>query len=197
MGLNLTRKYSINFSLPKRSKKQIKFLIIHYTGMIREAKAIKRLCDPKAKVSSHYFISNKGSILNLVPDLYEAWHAGDSRWKNYKSLNNNINSIECLGWAARSIKYRSNAYSQIADIFLKEKNFFKAIEYAEKSLEFNINNIPSLEIIVISKRYLERNIEHEKAIQKLEELDPINHLISFEKFLYHLLSTNSAISLPG
>ena len=79
MGLNLTRKYSINFSLPKRSKKQIKFLIIHYTGMINEAKAIKRLCDPKAKVSSHYFISNKGSILNLVPDLYEAWHAGDSR----------------------------------------------------------------------------------------------------------------------
>ena len=102
---------------------------------------------------------------------------------NYKSLNNYINSIECLGWAARSIKYRSNAYSQIADIFLKEKNFFKAIEYAEKSLEFNINNIPSLEIIIISRRYLERNIEHEKAIQKLEELDPINHLISFEKYI--------------
>ena len=50
-------------------------------------------------------------------------------------------------------------------------------------MEFNINNIPSLEIIVISKRYLERNIEHEKAIQKLEELDPINHLISFEKYI--------------
>ena len=94
MGLNLTRKYSINFSLPKRSKKQIKFLIIHYTGMINEAKAIKRLCDPKAKVSSHYFISNKGSILSLVPDLYEAWHAGDSRWKNYKSINKYSIGIE-------------------------------------------------------------------------------------------------------
>ena len=65
MGLNLTRKYSINFSLPKRSKKQIKFLIIHYTGMIKEADAIRRLCDSKAKVSSHYFISNKGSFINL------------------------------------------------------------------------------------------------------------------------------------
>ena len=35
-------------------------MIIHYTGMIKEADAIKRLCDPKSKVSSHYFISNKG-----------------------------------------------------------------------------------------------------------------------------------------
>ena len=87
MGLNLTRKYSINFSLPKRSKKQIKFLIIHYTGMRKQSKAIQRLCDSKAKVSSHYFINRKGNILNLVPDLYEAWHAGDSRWKKYKSLN--------------------------------------------------------------------------------------------------------------
>ena len=94
MGLNLTRKYSINFSLPKRSKKQIKFLIIHYTGMIKEAEAIKRLCDPKAEVSSHYFINSKGNILNLVPDLYEAWHAGDSSWKNYKSLNRYSIGIE-------------------------------------------------------------------------------------------------------
>ena len=43
--------------------------------MRKETEAIKRLCDPKAKVSSHYFITNNGNILNLVPDLYEAWHA--------------------------------------------------------------------------------------------------------------------------
>ena len=30
----------------------------------------------KSKVSSHYFIKNNGEILNLVPDLYKAWHAG-------------------------------------------------------------------------------------------------------------------------
>ena len=94
MGLNLTRKYSINFSLPRRSKKQIKFLIIHYTGMRKQSEAIKRWCDPKAKVSSHYFISNKGGIINLVPDLYEAWHAGESNWKDYKSLNKYSIGIE-------------------------------------------------------------------------------------------------------
>ena len=42
MGLNLTKYYSINFSLPKRRKKIIKFIIIHYTGMKSENNAIKK-----------------------------------------------------------------------------------------------------------------------------------------------------------
>ena len=50
--------------------------------MKNESDAIKKLCDSKSKVSSHYFIKNNGKILNLVPDLYEAWHAGKSNWKN-------------------------------------------------------------------------------------------------------------------
>ena len=58
IGLNLTRYYSINFDLLKRSKRSIKFIIIHYTGMKKESDAIKRLCDPKSKVSAHYFIKN-------------------------------------------------------------------------------------------------------------------------------------------
>ena len=87
LALNLTTNYSINFSLPKRSKKKIIFIIIHYTGMKNELEAIKRLCDYRSNVSSHYFIKNNGEILNLVPDLYVAWHAGKSSWKRYKFLN--------------------------------------------------------------------------------------------------------------
>ena len=73
--------YSINFTLPKRSKKKIKFIIIHYTGMKKESAALKKLCDKKANVSAHYFIKKNGEIINLVPNLYEAWHAGKSSWK--------------------------------------------------------------------------------------------------------------------
>ena len=76
-----------------------------------------------------------------------------------KDLGNFLNSKEALGWAARSIKYRSNAYSQIADIFLIENNYKKALEYAEKSLEFNVKNIPSLEIKV-ANGYLNDTLNH-------------------------------------
>ena len=94
IGLKLARNYSINFSLPKRPKKKIKFIIIHYTGMKSESLAIKKLCDAKSKVSSHYYIKYDGNILQLVPDLYEAWHAGKSVWKNFKSLNKYSIGIE-------------------------------------------------------------------------------------------------------
>ena len=94
LGVNLTRYYSINFDLPKRNKKKITFIILHYTGMKKETQSIKRLCDFKSKVSSHYFVKNNGEVLNLIPDLYTAWHAGVSNWKKFKSLNNYSIGIE-------------------------------------------------------------------------------------------------------
>ena len=133
MGLNLTRKYSINFSLPRRSKKQIKFLIIHYTGMRKESEAIKRLCDPKAKVSSHYFISNKGSIINLVPDLYEAWHAGESSWKDYKSLNKYSIGIE-INNPGHEYGYKKFSKKQIFSLL-------KLLKYLKKKYNIKKTNI--------------------------------------------------------
>ncbi len=94
LGLNLTRYYSINFDLPKRNKKKIIYIILHYTGMKKETRAIERLCDSESKVSSHYFVKNNGKVLNLIPDLYTAWHAGKSNWKKLKSLNNYSIGIE-------------------------------------------------------------------------------------------------------
>jgi len=94
MGLNLTKNYSINFSLPKRQMKLIKFIIIHYTGMKSETRAIKKLINFDSKVSSHYFIKNNGQVITMVPDAYEAWHAGRSSWGKYNFLNKYSIGIE-------------------------------------------------------------------------------------------------------
>ena len=90
----MSSNYSINFNTPKRSKKLIKFIVVHYTGMKSQSQAIKKLCDSRSKVSAHYFIKDDGKIINLVPDLYEAWHAGKSSWKNLKKLNRYSIGIE-------------------------------------------------------------------------------------------------------
>ena len=94
MWLKITSNYSPNFSRPKRQKKNIKYIIIHYTGMKNELSALNKLTDLKSKVSAHYFIKKNGKIINLVPDLYEAWHAGKSNWKNIQSLNRYSIGIE-------------------------------------------------------------------------------------------------------
>ena len=115
IGLNLTRNYSINFDLKKRDKKSIKFIIIHYTGMKNESDAIKRLCDSKSEVSSHYFIKNNGDLLNLVPDLYNAWHSGKSSWKKFKSLNRYSIGIE-INNPGHEFKYKEYSLKQISSL---------------------------------------------------------------------------------
>ena len=80
----INKNYSPNFSIPKRTKKKIKFIILHYTGMKKESSVLQRLCNENSKVSAHYLIKKNGDLINLVPDLYEAWHAGKSTWKKKK-----------------------------------------------------------------------------------------------------------------
>mgnify|MGYP006187329523 CR=1 FL=1 len=94
MSIKTTFNYSPNFTPVKRSKKKIKFLIFHYTGMKNEISAIKRLTSIQSEVGAHYFIKINGEIITMVPDLYVAWHAGLSQWGKYKSLNYNSIGIE-------------------------------------------------------------------------------------------------------
>ena len=115
IGVKMATSYSPNFSLPKRPKKRIKFLIIHYTGMKKEIDAIRRLQDPNFKVSSHYLVKRNGEILNLVPDQYEAWHAGISSWKYFKLLNKNSIGIEITN-PGHQYGYRNFSSKQIFSI---------------------------------------------------------------------------------
>ena len=62
--------------------------------MRKEIDSVNKLTNSNAKVSSHFFIKKNGEILTLVPELYIAWHAGISNWKNFKSLNKNSIGIE-------------------------------------------------------------------------------------------------------
>ena len=90
----MTLNYSPNFDLKKRTKSKVKYLILHYTGMKSENAAIRKLTDSNSKVSCHYLIKKRGDIIQMVPDLYVAWHAGVSVWKKDRSLNSKSIGIE-------------------------------------------------------------------------------------------------------
>ena len=91
---NIELNYSINFDKTQRSFSEITYVIFHYTGMVSEKKAIKRLTSKNSRVSSHYFIKKDGTIVNMVPDKFIAWHAGVSCWKKHKNLNKRSIGIE-------------------------------------------------------------------------------------------------------
>ena len=133
LGPYLTEYYSMNFDLPKRTRNKILFVILHYTGMKNEKEAIKKLCSPTSKVSCHYFIKNDGGILNLVPDLYTAWHAGKSSWKKLKFLNQYSIGIE-ISNPGHNHKYRKFSSRQIFSLI-------KLLRYLVKKYNIKKQNI--------------------------------------------------------
>ena len=60
--MKITLNYSPNFDSRKRTAKEIKFIVFHYTGMKKERDAICRLTSQKSKVSTHYLIKRNGEI---------------------------------------------------------------------------------------------------------------------------------------
>ena len=133
MALKTILNYSPNFNLKKRVSKQIKFIIFHYTGMKTESAAINRLTNIQSEVSSHYLIKNNGDILTLVPDLYEAWHAGKSSWKNYKSLNRNSIGIEITN-PGHEFGYKKFSKRQISSLLRLSKFLIKQYNISSKNI---------------------------------------------------------------
>ena len=133
MSMDTTLNYSPNFNIKKRKPNQIKFIIFHYTGMKNESEAIERLTSIKSKVSSHYLIKNNGEIVVMVPDLYEAWHAGMSSWKIFKSLNKSSIGIE-ISNPGHNFNYKKFSKKQIQSIKNLSKFLVKKYKIDKKNI---------------------------------------------------------------
>ena len=125
--------YSSNFSTKTRTYKDIKLIVIHYTGMQSKIESIKRLMNPKHKVSAHYLIDRKGKILRMVDDNKIAWHAGKSKWKNYNNLNKYSIGIELVN------KGHEFGYEKFT--ILQVNNLIKLCQNLKKKYKIKNSNI--------------------------------------------------------
>tara|TARA_B100000780_G_scaffold225918_1_gene165075 strand:+ start:1543 stop:2286 length:744 start_codon:yes stop_codon:yes gene_type:complete len=133
MAIKTILNYSPNFDSKKRTSKQIKFIIFHYTGMKSELDAINRLTNVQSEVSCHYLIKNNGEIVKLVPDLYIAWHAGKSSWGTFKSLNKNSIGIEITN-PGHDFKYKKFSKNQISSILKLSKFLIRKHKIDHKNI---------------------------------------------------------------
>ena len=133
MALKTILNYSPNFNSKKRAVTNIKFIIFHYTGMKNESVAINRLTNIQSEVSSHFLIKKNGVIIKLVPDLYIAWHAGKSSWKNYKSLNKNSIGIEITN-PGHEFGYKKFSKKQISSLLKLSKFLIKKYKISLKNI---------------------------------------------------------------
>ncbi len=97
---------------------EVKYLILHYTGMATGQEALNRLCDPDAKVSAHYLVEEDGRIISLVPEEKRAWHAGVSYWDGDTDINGLSIGIEIVNPGHDGPNYKGN-YRKYPEIQMK------------------------------------------------------------------------------
>ena len=133
MSIKTTLNYSPNFNPIKRKSGDIKFIVFHYTGMKKESVAIERLTNIQSEVGCHYLIKKNGEIITMVPDLYTAWHAGKSSWKNYESLNKNSIGIEIVN-PGHDFNYKKFSIKQIGSLLKLCKFLIKKYKIKSKNI---------------------------------------------------------------
>ena len=194
--MKITSYFSPNYSKKTRLKKDIKFVIIHYTGMQSEVESFKRLMDPQYKVSSHYLINRKGKIIQMVKEKKIAWHAGKSRWKKFKNLNNYSIGIELVN-KGHQFGYQNFSRQQISSLIklctklkkkylIKKENFLGHSDIAPLRKADPGEKFPweKLSKFNIGKWYVNVNSEIKTIPKKMEKL----FFKNLQKFGYRYFS---------
>ena len=108
----------------------------------------------------------------------------------YRAQGDLINALETFGWAARSMEFRSTAYSQMAGVELQLNNLTLAEHYAKQSIDFNRFNFNALKVLaIIYRQHGDANLA-EQTIATLISMDPLNHFADFERYRLHASPEN-------
>ncbi|MEI6049804.1 MAG: DUF5107 domain-containing protein [Bacteroidota bacterium] len=96
-------------------------------------------------------------------------------------------AIDGFSLATLSTEYRSAAYTELSRLYLKEKNFEKALGFAERAVDYNRYNIEALQLQAVIHRYLNNPAKEADVLITILSFDPLNHFSMFEK---HLLKSD-------
>jgi len=100
-----------------------------------------------------------------------------------RRIKNKVDALETLGWAARSLKFRSAAYVQMAEIYIGDRNYDLALEYARRALDFNQYNVSALQAMAVVFRMMGDADAAREVLERLDSIDPLNHFIRYELYL--------------
>jgi tetratricopeptide (TPR) repeat protein len=94
-----------------------------------------------------------------------------------------VDAKETLGWASRSPQFKAVALVQSAEIALVEKDFPRALDTARRALEADAANVNALEVEAVAERLGFRIADARATLDRLGEIDPLDHLGRFERYL--------------
>jgi tetratricopeptide (TPR) repeat protein len=100
-----------------------------------------------------------------------------------RRLGRLVDAKETLGWAARSPQFEAVARVQSAEIAIFEKDHDRAAEEAMRALLADDLNVNACEVLAVAHRLAGRKADHARVLGRLLDLDPLDHLARFERYL--------------
>lgn len=119
------------------------------------------------------------SIDTYDPAANFAYGVANARLKKY------TDAVDGFSIASASIEYRAASYVEISKLFMLQKQYKQAKDYALKAVETNPLEVPAYELLATLARLEGNRDEASKVLDQLEALDPLDHLIRFEQYLYN------------
>jgi predicted Zn-dependent protease len=101
-----------------------------------------------------------------------------------------VDAKDGFDMAGLSIEFRNAAYSALSSVYLKEKNYPKALEFASKALDFNHLDISSLQVQAVAYRYLNDGKNAARVLDTILAYEPLNHFARFEHYLWEPSDAN-------
>jgi Tfp pilus assembly protein PilF len=113
-------------------------------------------------------------------------HDGETNYY-YGLVNDRLGKItdakDGYSIATLSSEYRSAAYTGLSRLFLKEKDYTRALGYAERAVDYNRYNIEALQLQAVIYRKIDDMTKALSVQNTLLSFDPLNHFSRFEKYL--------------
>jgi tetratricopeptide (TPR) repeat protein len=100
-----------------------------------------------------------------------------------RQLNFLADAKDGFSIASHSISHRSAAYTKLAEIFLREHKWTRALQYSQRALDYNRYNLSARQAGIIVFRKNKQTEKAGEAINELLQIDHLNHLARFEKYL--------------
>ncbi len=109
-----------------------------------------------------------------------------------RKLGNLYDALDGFGVAARSMKFRSAANAEMAEVAFLQKRWPAAEAYAFRAMDYDRMNARASRLLPVLYRFQGTDEGVKNAIQHLREIDPLSHLASFEDYLRDLTSEKLA-----
>jgi tetratricopeptide (TPR) repeat protein len=100
-----------------------------------------------------------------------------------RTLGNFYDALDGFGVASRSMKYRSAAEEEMAEVVFLQKNWPAAEAYAFRALDFDRSNLRASRLLPVLYRLQGTTDGVKSSIAHLRQIDPLSHMADFEDYL--------------